>query len=352
MDVDLSPPIAAPTAPSPPEHDAQPPLSPTTDTASSQELPPNGTSASSAEQKVEEKENGSPEHESANVEESNPYLQFIEKGLSEMGVESHRIIASPVVAPHLGPKAPLSSLAVYEVVSAVMIQQINAYKMLDRLSNKFSAESSALEGKIDNFRAADSKPLWRAIAAPPPLLIDGTIPNSDLEWEGVANSISPPVVETIIDAENLSSRTGFNIDWQHVTLASKVKKTPKKYFGAAGAAAASSQDLIWSLPRKDEEEPLYRTSSSGRPLKKRGRDDTPHADDIIDEKAAKKKKNLKEEAESMKDLVFRFPVQLALNIAQETFHSALSAGTIKKKGPDRRIPTLWTTEEIGDSFRA
>lgn len=343
MDVDVVEPNPAPTAP---PQDAIEPTGPPS--IKIEDLTPQDhTNAEiipdTVEQAVDEINTEPTGPTDAETPEQNPYLLRITRELNELGVDTKGVVSSPVVAPHSGIRAPLSSLGVYEVLSAVSTQQINAYKVLERISKHSSHEQALCGVRIDDLSSSTSPALWRPLASPPSLLIDPSLPNGDFEWECALTSPQVPIVETLIDADGLGHSNAL-IQWNQVALVGKAKKYVKKTVGAP-----VTNELIWSLPREEEDTLTSRVGA--RTTKKRLRESgAEHMDqDGSEDKGTKKKKNLKDEIDPNRELVFRFPVQIALSIAQETF-AANPIPLSPAKGSRNPFPTLWQSKELISAF--
>lgn len=343
MDVDVVEPIS--TAPAPPDEisESKAPLTiKTEDTApqAESESEPSSTSSEKIDLEVKDEAN---DLISAEPAEQNPYLLRITRELNELGVETKGVISSPVVAPHLGSLPPLRALGVYEVLSNVASEQINAYKVIERISKHPSLELVRCGVRIDDLPSSSSDRLWRPLVAPPSLLIDATLPNGDAEWGSAYSAPHLPTVDTLINVNALGHSDAL-IEWNQVTLAGKARKVPKKAFGAPLA-----HELIWSLPKDDEDAVASRFASSVGTKKRLRESGAEHADqDGMDDKNAKKKKNMKDESDPNKELVFRFPVQLALAIAQESFTT--NSLPSPKQGSRNPFPTLWNSKELASAF--
>lgn len=344
MDVDVVEPNS--TAPGPPEVIAESEVLPTikTEDVTPQVEPEPEPSSTSIEKSELEIKNEASDLGATDPVEFNPYLLKVTRELNDLGVDTKGIIASPVVAPHLGSTPPLRALGVYEVLSNVASEQINAYKVIERISKHPSLELVRCGLRIDDLPSSPSNGLWRPLIAPPSLLIDTALPNGDLGWGSAFSAPHVPTIETLINVDALGHSDAL-IEWNQVTLAVKARKVPKKAFGAP-----LTHDLIWTLPKDDDDFVASRLAARGG-TKKRLRDSgAEHTDqDGADDKNAKKKKNLKDESDPNKELVFRFPVQLALAIAQESF-TANSVSSPAKQGARTPFPTLWNSKQLASAF--
>lgn len=243
--------------------------------------------------------------------ENNEFYRLTMADYEDWGASVPRIVSSPVTTAHLSSLPPISTLSVYSAIHDASTIQSS----LNNSTQTYGATSRSAEctyvAETTPFLCANLKRLWHPLPAPPSSLIDATLPNPLREWHSMSLHTSVPQIRVLVDPENLA-QDGVLIKWRSVGPFAKVRRFGKRVTAPIETIAPAPSET------KENPEPHAPIKPLPRNAKKRLREN--QATDTIDPEtepdiSTKRRKEGNE-------LYIRFPVALALSIAQNTFSSS------------------------------